>query len=270
MSKHYVNLGFSVVEALLILVAIGILGFTGWYVYHAKQTSNKDYSDAASNTVPTYKKNPYAGWKTYSSSNGLGLGFKYPASWTVTEDSAAQAQYGSVTTTLTPPTSEIEAAFNQVGAAYTPPSQLKGDNLPLGSYFNIGITKAGQPVATPGPDQSGTGGVYNWDGQKFNYLLSTDEISSGVLKNDWFTFYGSVEDTSSTADAMVITNNQYGNNDAKFTESTILTLKGAQYQIVPAMGERFAQYQVQTTIDTAKFKTTDLYKDVLLALNSMQ
>lgn len=46
--------GFSVVEALLMLVVIGILGFTGWYVYHAKQASDKDYSAASKSTVPRY------------------------------------------------------------------------------------------------------------------------------------------------------------------------------------------------------------------------
>jgi Tfp pilus assembly protein PilV len=56
MKKHDSNLGFSVVEALLILVVVGILGFTGWYVYHAKQTSDKNYSAASESTVPTYKK----------------------------------------------------------------------------------------------------------------------------------------------------------------------------------------------------------------------
>jgi len=47
--------GFSAVEALLILVVIGILGFTGWYVYHARQPSDKDYSSATTtgqNNVP--------------------------------------------------------------------------------------------------------------------------------------------------------------------------------------------------------------------------
>lgn len=101
--------GFSIAEALLILVVIGILGFTGWFVYHAKQTSDKNYS-AASQTVPTYKKktdaistaNKYVGWKSYSSSNGLGLSFKYPASWTISENDPTQMCAGQVTATATP------------------------------------------------------------------------------------------------------------------------------------------------------------------------
>jgi hypothetical protein len=55
MGIHKNQSGFSIIEVLLILSALGIIGFVGYYVYHAKQTSNKDYSAAASTEVPTYK-----------------------------------------------------------------------------------------------------------------------------------------------------------------------------------------------------------------------
>src|SRR5262249_53344198 len=48
--------GFGAVEALLILVIIGMLGFTGWYVWHAKQTADKTLS-ADNSSTPTFKKN---------------------------------------------------------------------------------------------------------------------------------------------------------------------------------------------------------------------
>jgi Tfp pilus assembly protein PilV len=89
--------GFSIVETLLILVIISILGFTGWYVYHAKQTSNKNYSTNNS-TVPTYKKkttakaaattDPYAGWRTATLKYEQ-VSYRYPADWTVTDTSAS-------------------------------------------------------------------------------------------------------------------------------------------------------------------------------------
>jgi len=80
--------GFNIVETLLVLVVVGILGFTGWYVYHAEQTSNKNYSAAASTTTPVYKKNPYAGWKT-GSLKYEEIAYQYPAGWTVTDTSAS-------------------------------------------------------------------------------------------------------------------------------------------------------------------------------------
>ena len=84
--------GFSIIEALLILVVIGILGFTGWYVYHTKQAANKNYSVAARSTVPTYTKkttakapvqktvNSYTGWTQYCSSLTK-LCVNYPQNW---------------------------------------------------------------------------------------------------------------------------------------------------------------------------------------------
>lgn len=45
--------GFSTVEALLVLVVVGILGFTGWYVYHSRNVADKGYgaADAQSQTA---------------------------------------------------------------------------------------------------------------------------------------------------------------------------------------------------------------------------
>ena len=77
-------------------MVLGILGFTGWYVYHVKQASDKNYSTSASLTVPTYKKksttkasaasaDPYAGWASYTSKLE-GIAIKYPSDWTAPSD----------------------------------------------------------------------------------------------------------------------------------------------------------------------------------------
>jgi hypothetical protein len=39
--------GFGAVEGLLILILLSILGFTGYYVYHSQQNTNKTYDTAA-------------------------------------------------------------------------------------------------------------------------------------------------------------------------------------------------------------------------------
>jgi hypothetical protein len=69
MTKHDTNLGFSIVETLLILVVVGILGFTGWYIYHTKQVSNKDYAAAANTSTPTYKKKATTSTKSQTTSS---------------------------------------------------------------------------------------------------------------------------------------------------------------------------------------------------------
>jgi len=47
--------GFSAVEALLIIIVLGIIGFTGWYVLHAKQNANKNLTVSSAST-PISKK----------------------------------------------------------------------------------------------------------------------------------------------------------------------------------------------------------------------
>lgn len=44
--------GFSAVEAILILIILGILGFTGWFVYHSQNAADKTYSSTDTSTAP--------------------------------------------------------------------------------------------------------------------------------------------------------------------------------------------------------------------------
>ncbi len=267
--------GFSVVEVVLVLVIVGLIGVVGWFVYnnHNKKTtpSVSTNTTTKSSTTPakTTTPDPYSGWKTYTSSNSLGLGFKYPASWTVTENKPSDMCAGQSTTTITPPASEAETAFKQIGASYTPTS-TQNNGATLGSYYEVGITKAGQSLPSKCGSDNGSTGVYNWNGISETYLTSTDQVQSGALKGDWLTFYGPTDGhTKSNPDTIIVSGNQYS-SPGKFTDSTILALKGAQYQVVPGMGEKFGQYSVNTTINPTTFKTTDLYKDTLLVLNSVQ
>lgn len=59
--------GMALVESVLILVIVAILAFTGWYVYHARQNSNKNLSSAAS-TGQTESQTPGAANSTTLSS----------------------------------------------------------------------------------------------------------------------------------------------------------------------------------------------------------
>jgi predicted negative regulator of RcsB-dependent stress response len=53
--------GFSIVEALLILVIVGILGFVGWFVWHSQKATDKAYSSAANDsTQKTFPIKTYA------------------------------------------------------------------------------------------------------------------------------------------------------------------------------------------------------------------
>src|SRR5665213_1817337 len=54
MSKGKNDSGFGIVEGLLVLVVVGILGFTGWFVWHSKQAVDKTL--VVNSTAPTFKK----------------------------------------------------------------------------------------------------------------------------------------------------------------------------------------------------------------------
>lgn len=62
-----------VLELFLVIAVIGVLGFAGWRVYQARQ-------DKPAATTTETKADPYAGWKTYSSTKAK-FSFKYPSAW---------------------------------------------------------------------------------------------------------------------------------------------------------------------------------------------
>jgi hypothetical protein len=48
--------GFSVIEAVLIIIIIALLTFVGWFVWHSKQAVDKTLAATASSSSPTLKK----------------------------------------------------------------------------------------------------------------------------------------------------------------------------------------------------------------------
>lgn len=47
--------GFSAVEVVLLIVIVGVIGFVGWYVYHAKQNSDTVLNSAAHTSASSTK-----------------------------------------------------------------------------------------------------------------------------------------------------------------------------------------------------------------------
>lgn len=84
--------GFSAVEAVLVLVVVMLIGVLGYMVYkdHHKTTATNPATNSSqttatgtsSSTKTTTTPDPYAGWKTYTSSIEK-ITFKYPSDWTV-------------------------------------------------------------------------------------------------------------------------------------------------------------------------------------------
>lgn len=93
---------FGVVRGLLILVVVGILGSVGWYVWGAKDNTNKTYNAACSTTIQTTGSKSSqlpSGWNWYEIKD-IRLKYAYPKSWefpTTQTNSGSQKYVASFT-----------------------------------------------------------------------------------------------------------------------------------------------------------------------------
>lgn len=102
--------GMAGLESLLILVIVGILAFTGWYVYKARQNSNKNLNNAASigQTVPaTYSKQ-----STTLSSGSDNQSLQGDLSSINTSQSQASQDYSSSSSAVNDQQNEISVPTN--------------------------------------------------------------------------------------------------------------------------------------------------------------
>jgi hypothetical protein len=95
--------GFTGIEGFLVIAVVVLIGVVGFMVYnnHKKATSVATVAATtpkpATTTAPAKAPaptvpDPYAGWKSYTSSL-QGLSFKYPANWVVTDVASQNSTY---------------------------------------------------------------------------------------------------------------------------------------------------------------------------------
>lgn len=87
--------GFTAIEGLLILVIVGILGGTGWYVYNAHNNTQNSYANADNSNTSTVSakkkapaKDPTVEWIALSNKDGI-FSLKYPKTWVTAKDPSA-------------------------------------------------------------------------------------------------------------------------------------------------------------------------------------
>lgn len=108
--------GFGLAGCLIVLVVLAAIGFAAWHVW-----SPKDKNPAATETTSSVATtDPYAGWKTYTSSFEK-LSFKYPASWTTKDISKHYSMPGTDAFQLTSPSAKLSiywfSAIDGIGGA---------------------------------------------------------------------------------------------------------------------------------------------------------
>ena len=78
--------GFGIVEGLLIFVAVALIAGTGYYVYKQSQNNDKAQSSVeVAKKIEKKKTEQTNKYKEYSN-DAVGLSFRYPNDWVLTED----------------------------------------------------------------------------------------------------------------------------------------------------------------------------------------
>ncbi|MCK9641744.1 MAG: hypothetical protein M0R39_17715 [Prolixibacteraceae bacterium] len=149
--KNSKQQGFGVVEAILIIVIIGIIGGAGWYVWSSQQKhyDNIDGTTAPTSTQPTPTTTPS---DTYTDSVA-NFSVKYPTTWKLVTTKATQADLPTVSTTITSPTGTkllLKTDYGGKGGYCEPKPQDKpyqaGNTCPTAENFSktaIGETTYG-------------------------------------------------------------------------------------------------------------------------------
>lgn len=154
--KQLNNKGFGLLGILIVIVVLAAVGGTGVYVYHkqhktrttAAVTSSKAPSTTKSGgtSVPpaTPAQNPYAGWKTYTSSTEK-LTFKYPTDWKATQSNNSTQVEGADSLNLKSPSgalsvqwySSVEGIGGACSAHIMPGQTSTTDTLGPCPYFYV-------------------------------------------------------------------------------------------------------------------------------------
>lgn len=115
--KKLNNNGFGAIEALLIVIAIAIVGFVGYYVYHANQTTNKVYNQASNEAQSNPAKAPSGPTKTTFSKTPKALQAAILADFTTQSPSCVSSgKLVDATGKATDPTVDYDSAgFATVG-----------------------------------------------------------------------------------------------------------------------------------------------------------
>jgi hypothetical protein len=216
------------------VIAILLGSVIGWFAYkHHKTTPHK----VALSGV-------YAGWATDNTSLP-GLQFYYPPAWTDVDSHSICT--GALLISVTPPTNEITAAQT-------------------GPQYYIEIEKYGTQNASCKPD--GT----DLSGASFSSVSSSDQLQKGIFKKDWLTFFtgGDMAYSTTKADSAVVTPTEYNGSQTAFTNAGTVSYKGSTYQLSIVTSTTETQTETPANISIASFKGTQLYKDTLNILNSIQ
>jgi hypothetical protein len=131
--------GFAVIVGFLVLIGLGVIGFTGWYVYRDKQTTGRSLNAAnyssnkiADKETPTEKNFSRVpdDWLVYENKD-WGISFKYPPSWGAVNFNVYST--GSIGDTLVGNFKNINSRDGEF-MSFTDPWEKPIDVVPFGKF----------------------------------------------------------------------------------------------------------------------------------------
>jgi cytoskeletal protein RodZ len=149
------QIGFMVIEPVLVLLIIGLVGFTGWFVLHAKHSANLSLNNAAA-SHPVAPLTDKTSTKQIASSDSPG-----------TVSSTASNPSPKTATTKTSTNGTPVAPTPTPIAAQTPLSVLTAIIADLEKGISANVTL--NSVTVPGPIGNATARplVFTFDGQQY-------------------------------------------------------------------------------------------------------
>ena len=135
-------------EVLLIIVAIGIVGFTGYFVWHAQQatkntlteTSKASGTSSSGTTTASKSTNPRLLSTSMDPTVGKDISFMYPQTWTLEKGTLQTSPYLDQKVTVKSPSGSVSVAYEVsnggIGGSCDPAEQgtltsLRTESVPL-------------------------------------------------------------------------------------------------------------------------------------------
>jgi hypothetical protein len=136
--------GFSAIDIILVIVALGTIGAAVYFaVYHkapVANTANNTTTKKAATASPTSTINQYAGWKTYCGTTSHGC-FKYPAGWSTSsvpgEIILAESPNQTVTAEYSDSTGVASGLGNFTTTSINPMYNASTNQKVVGGYYTV-------------------------------------------------------------------------------------------------------------------------------------
>lgn len=171
------NSGFSVIEAILILLTVSLIGFAGWYVWNSKKDTEATLnttSQAASGELPSFDTTDDKLTQKYTDRKD-NVTFRYPSDWKI-DIQKDDTVPGGVGITLTSPSGKLVLVYsNYING-------LGGGNCP--DAFPCPTVQILSIIDVPGAnDHKVVEKITNWAGNGDGFTPSLGLITKESIKN---------------------------------------------------------------------------------------